>query len=134
MDELITELLAIRGVRYVAIYLNAQLVTRAHSQLPGASSSESDRYEELIVNPTLLTLLHQRGNIDCGGFHFVLIRYGHFFQFIQPLPSGHVSVAIEPSIDPLALIQDLQRRIRAHCSNDPALQSVGSPRASESTA
>jgi hypothetical protein len=42
-------------------------VLREHAALTGASSSESDRCEELLVNSTLLTLTHQSGEIDCGG-------------------------------------------------------------------
>lgn len=114
MNDLVTDLLAIRGVRYVALYRNGDLDTGVHSALQGASSSESDRYEELIVNPTLLTLVVQRGNIDCGGVQYVLVRYGHFFQFIQPLAGGHVSVAIEPSAMSLDLIPELQRCIQEH--------------------
>ena len=44
-----------------------------------ASGLESDRYEELLVNPTLLTLATQRGNIDCGGLKYLIVRYGNKF-------------------------------------------------------
>jgi hypothetical protein len=43
---------------------------------------ESGKYEELIVNPTVLTLVRQRGNIDGGGVEFLLIRYGSFWQTV----------------------------------------------------
>ena len=42
------------------------------------------RYEELLVNPTLLELTRQRGNIDCGGLEYLVIRYGNFFQLVLP--------------------------------------------------
>ena len=74
----------------------------------GASSSESDKYEELIVNPAILTLVKQRGNIDCGGAEFVLIRYGNFFQFLLPIEGGHISVCIEPYADPLELLAPIR--------------------------
>jgi len=61
---------------------------------PDSSSSESDRYEELLVNPTLLTLAGRRGDIDCGGLDYLLVRYGNFFQLVVPTPSGHVSVCL----------------------------------------
>ncbi len=67
------------------------------------SSAESDRYEELLVNPTLLKLATQRGNIDCGGLDYLLVKYGNFFQFILPASWGHVSVCIDKSADPIAL-------------------------------
>ena len=92
------------AVRYVAIYHAGQLASAARPDLENASSSESDKYEELLVNPTLITLIRQRGNIDCGGLEYVLIRYGSFFEFVAPLDDGHVSVGIETSGDPLPLV------------------------------
>lgn len=87
-------------VRYVAVYSRGgepQLWSR--SGLANASSTDSDRYEELLVNPTLLTLARQRGEIDCGGLRYVVVRYGHFFQVVVPTAHGHVSVALEPGAD-----------------------------------
>ena len=69
----------------------------------GASSSDSDRHEELLVNPTLITLATQRGNIDCGGLDYLIIRYGNFFQFVLPTTWGHISVCIDKNADPVAL-------------------------------
>ena len=71
-------------VRYVAIYANDKLISGEKSSIKNTSSSESDKYEELIVNPTLLKLVIQRGNIDCGGVEYVIIRYGSFFEFVMP--------------------------------------------------
>ena len=82
-------------IRYVATYLHGEHRSVQRADLADASSSESDRYEELIVNPTLLTLVTQRGNIDCGGARCVLVRYGNFNQLVVPVEGGHVSVAIE---------------------------------------
>ena len=90
-------------VRYVAIYRDEHLETKSKEDTIGASSSDSDRYEELLVNPTLLTLATQRGNIDCGGLDYLIIRYGNFFQFVLPTSWGHVSVCIEQKADPVAL-------------------------------
>ena len=44
------------AVRYVAVLDGSQLTLRERAGLTDASASESDRYEELLVNPTLLTL------------------------------------------------------------------------------
>ena len=55
------------------------------------------------MNPTLLKLATQRGNIDCGGLEYVLVRYGSFFQFVAPARWGHVSVCIEADADPIAI-------------------------------
>jgi hypothetical protein len=83
-------------VRYVATYLDGRLELNQRDGIANASASESDKYEELIVNPTLVKLLQQRGNIDCGGMDYVVVRYGNFFELIQPAPLGHVSVGIQP--------------------------------------
>lgn len=92
-------------VRYVAVYRDKDLTLRQRPALAGASSSESDRYEELLVNPTLIALTRQRGDIDCGGLEYVLIRYGGFYQLVQPIGGGHVSVAIEPLEDPMPVVR-----------------------------
>ena len=104
MKSLVDRLFALDpAVRYVATHIDGKLELNERGGIQNASSSESDKYEELIVNPTLLTLLTQRGNIDCGGLDYVLIRYGSFFQLLNKVPGGHVSVALEPDSD-LALV------------------------------
>lgn len=92
------------AIRYVATYRNGELATRQRSDVPNASAGESDRYEELLVNPTILTLTRQRGEIDCGGLRYVLVRYGSFFQLVLPLPDGHASLCFEGDCDPLAWV------------------------------
>jgi len=52
-----------KEVRYVALYWGGQLTMRERPGLTNASASESDKYEELNVNPGVLTLVRQRGNI-----------------------------------------------------------------------
>lgn len=91
-------------IRYVAIYSDGKLTSSVKEELQHASSSESDKYEELIVNPTLLKLVTQRGNIDCGGAEFVLIRYGNFYEFVKSTKTGHISVGIQLIENPLKLI------------------------------
>ncbi|MCI0714329.1 MAG: hypothetical protein L0154_29515 [Chloroflexi bacterium] len=94
-------------IRYVAVYRDSDLTMRQRSNLDNASDEESDKYEELLVNPTILKLASQRGNIDCGGLDFVIIRYGHFFQLVIPVDNGHVSVAFEPEGNPLQYVDDI---------------------------
>ena len=94
-------------IRYVAVYRGGKLESSVKQGLVDASSTGSDKYEELIVNPTILTLVKQRGDIDCGGAKFVLIRYGNFYQFVAPIKNGHVSVCIEPHADPLNLVEPI---------------------------
>jgi len=101
---MINEIFALSSdVRYAAIYRDGHLETKSKEGTIDASGSESDRYEELLVNPTLLTLATQRGNIDCGGLDYLIIKYGNFFQFVLPTSWGHVSVCIEKNADPVAL-------------------------------
>jgi hypothetical protein len=90
-------------IRYVAVYREGKLESSQRPGLSNASGNESDTYEELIVNPTLLKLVTQRGNIDCGGCRFVLIRYGNFFQYVAPIQNGHISVSIDLHADPIEL-------------------------------
>ena len=92
-----------QNVRYVANYRDGKLEMKSKEGTVGASGSEQDRYEELLVNPTLLTLAAQRGNIDCGGLEYLIIRYGNFFQFVLPKSWGHVSVCIEKNADPVTI-------------------------------
>lgn len=108
MQEVIDSILALsESIRYVAIYHHGKLITSSKSGTAGASSSESDKYEELLVNPTILTLVRQRGNIDCGGAEYVLIRYGNFYQIVMPIVGGHISICVEPYADPLMLVEPI---------------------------
>jgi hypothetical protein len=91
-------------IRYVAVYLNGDLQLAQRPELQGASAADSDRYEELLVNPTVLLLTRQRGEIDCGGLEYVLIRYGNFFTLAYPLDGGHITLGIESAADPLPLV------------------------------
>lgn len=93
------------SIRYVALYRDGELTSRQRDGVAGASASESDRYEELFVNPTLLTLARQRGNLDCGGAEFVLVGYGNFHQLVIDLPGGHVSVCFELGSNPLSHVE-----------------------------
>jgi hypothetical protein len=97
-----------KKVRYVALYLDGQLTLHERPGLANPSASESDKYEELIVNPATLTLVRQRGNIDCGGVKFIMIRYGNFWQTVWPVKSGHVSLGLEPSANPIEHAKAIQ--------------------------
>jgi hypothetical protein len=100
-------------VRYAALYTNGKLETSAKAGVAGASAGESDKYEELLVNPAVLKLVTQRGDIDCGGARFAVIRDGNFYQWVKPVRGGHVSVCIDASADPVhtgeSLVPILQR-------------------------
>ena len=68
LQNTLDQILAVSStVRYVALYREGSLTSRQRPDASGTSSSESDRYEELFINPTLLTLVRQRGNLDLAG-------------------------------------------------------------------
>ncbi len=98
-DRLLHFLNTTPGSRYAAWYQGGEPVLCTQPGLVNASASESDRYEEILVNPTILSLLRRRGEIDCGGLSHVVIRYGAFHQIVAPAGKGHVSVAFEPDHD-----------------------------------
>jgi hypothetical protein len=96
------------AIRYVAHGRGQEVELRERPGLADASSSESDRYEELLVNPTLITLARQRGEIDCGGLDYLIVAYGNFFQLVLPHGDGHVSVAIERDQIPTELVEPIR--------------------------
>jgi hypothetical protein len=100
------------SIRYVAIYKDGTLQTKSKSGISNASSSDSDQYEELLVNPTLLKLATQRGNIDCGGLNYLIVRYGNFYQFVLPTSWGHVSVCIEPATNPVEIGEQIKSLVQ----------------------
>jgi hypothetical protein len=115
MSHLHDDVLAISpDIRYVATAHGQQVQTQSRPDLHNASSSDSDRYEELLVNPTLLTLATQRGDIDCGGLRYLIVGYGHFQQLVIPGPGGHVSVAFELGANPADHLHAILRVIADH--------------------
>jgi len=86
-------------IRYVALYLEGELVFKQKERTSDSSSGETDKFEELLVNPTLLKLASQRGNIDCGGLNYLIIGYGNFYQLVKSTPNGHISICIDQKSD-----------------------------------
>ena len=101
------------AVRYVALAAGPDVEMLERPGLADASASESDRYEELLVNPTLITLARQRGEIDCGGLRFLVIGYGHFHQLVLPTSEGHLSIAFELFADPIAFVPKIEALVAA---------------------
>ena len=89
------------AVRYVAFAHGQDVRLRERPGLSAASSGDSDRYEELLVNPALITLARQRGDIDCGGLDYLssersvplapqTMRVSRYFVMARPgLEPGH---------------------------------------------
>jgi hypothetical protein len=87
---------------------------RSRPDLQNASSSNSDLYEELLVNPTLLTLATRRGNIDCGGLRYLIVGYGHFEMLVIPTSAGHVGVGFELGANPTDYLHTISRVMANH--------------------
>jgi hypothetical protein len=102
------------AIRYVAVGRGQEVVMGERPGLSSASSGESDRYEELLVNPTLVTLARQRGEIDCGGLRFLVVAYGNFHQLVIPMHEGHVSIAFELDGDPLGAFPTVLHLLAEH--------------------
>jgi hypothetical protein len=112
MTDISSQVFALsEDIRYVAIYRNGNLTTSQRDSISAASESESDKYEELLVNPTLLTLVQQRGKIDCGGADFVVVGYGNFLQLVIRLEDGHISICFEKGSNPIEYVFVVQEII-----------------------
>lgn len=91
-------------LRYVTLLKGEQdLQLHQRPGIAGASESETDRYEELFVNPAVVTLLRRRGNLDCGGLDHIWIRYGNFWTGVFPFANGHLNVGLDTSAIPTEL-------------------------------
>jgi hypothetical protein len=117
-DVVIDQLFAIGPhIRYVAFGRGQTVTLRERPGLLDASSRESDRYEELLVNPTLLKLAGQRGDIDCGGLRYLVVAYGNFWQLVIPTRSAsHVSVSVELDADPILAARLVGEVLEAHAT------------------
>ena len=104
-------------IRYIAVYDNNGLITKQRNDIINVSASESDKYEELLVNPVLIKLASQRGNIDCGGLDYLIIRYGNFFVLLFPCRNGHANFGVEPDQDPFSFIKPLNTLLRKYNLN-----------------
>lgn len=111
MDKIDDIFALTKAIRYVAVYEDGNLSKRTRADAGDTSDDESDTYEELLVNPTLLKLVSQRGNIDCGGLSYVIIRYGNFYQLVKETENGHISIAIETESDPIEVHSIVERHI-----------------------
>lgn len=94
-------------IRYVAFGDGQRIETTEREGITGASDADSDFFEELLVNPALLTLARQRGELDCGGLRHLIVGYGNFNQVIVPARSGHVSVCVERDADAEAVARQV---------------------------
>ena len=101
-DKIAAQLFAMEPkIRYVAVNQSGKIVEMEQSpQHPTYNPHETDRIEELIVNPVVLEITSRRGNLDMNGVRYVVIRYGTQYQLIMPYKNGHVSIGVELKDDP----------------------------------
>lgn len=95
-ERLVEDFFALGGVGYVALGRGQEVLMRRHPKLVTGTSPESNFYEELLVNPTLLKLAGQRGGLDCDGLSYIAVGYGTFIEMIMRMKDGHVSLGVSP--------------------------------------
>jgi hypothetical protein len=93
-QRLVTDIFGLGGIGYVALCSGQDVLLREAPGLVTSTTGESNFYEELLVNPTLLKLASQRAGLDCGGLRYVAIGYGDFVQLIMLTKDGHVSMGV----------------------------------------
>lgn len=93
-EALVADLFALGGVGYVALGCGSDVLMHHAPGVQTTTTDETNFYEELLVNPTLLKLAHQRAGLDCGGLSYVAVGYGDFTQLILLMRDGHVSLGV----------------------------------------
>ena len=84
------------NIRYVAVNQSGRIVEMEQNpKWPSYNPAETDRMEELIVNPAILELAKRRGDLDLDGIRYVVIRYGLQYQLVFPYKQGHMSIGVE---------------------------------------
>lgn len=113
---LVEEFFALGTVGYVALGCGQEVLMRMARGVEGMTETtpESNFFEELLVNPTLLKLASQRGGLDCGGVSYVAIGYGDFTMFITNMKGGHVSLGVARDTSVAELAAKVQAILERH--------------------
>lgn len=100
------------NIRYVAVNQRGEIVEMEQNpRLPSHNPHDTDRMEELFVNPVVLELTRRRGQLDLDGIRFVVIRYGPFYQLLFPYKEGHLSLSLELHVDPSEVAKKVARHL-----------------------
>ena len=94
------------GIRYLAVNQDGEIVEMAQ-RLPTHNPVETDRMEELLVNPAILDLTKRRGDLDLDGVRYIIIQYGLQYQAVFNYRNGHVSVGIESDSDAVGVVSKI---------------------------
>ena len=106
-------------IRYVAVNQDHRIVEMVQNpKWPSRNPTETDRMEELLVNPLILEAARRRGEIDLSGVRFVVIRYGPLYELVFPYGNGHLSVGVEPGADVIHIAEE----VGAHVGHAPGAQ------------
>jgi hypothetical protein len=98
------------NIRYVAVNQKGRIVEMEQNpKRPSLNPTETDRMEELMVNPVILELTKRRGDLDMGGMRYVLVGYGTMFELIFPFKEGHLSIGIELNANPTEVAQSVAK-------------------------
>ena len=113
-EKLSTQLFSMEPkIRYVAVNQKGKIVEMEQSSShPSYNPNETDRMEELIVNPVVLELAARRGNLDMDGIRYVVIRYGTQYQLLIPYGEGHLSIGVELQDDPLQIASKINAALK----------------------
>ncbi len=99
------------NIRYVAVNQQGQIVEMEQNpRWPSYNPQDTDRMEELIVNPVVLELAKRRGDLDMDGILWVVIRYGLQYQLLVPFKEGHLSIGVELKAD----ITEVAHKVAEH--------------------
>ena len=101
------------GIRYVAVNQRGRIVEMTQNpRRPSHNPHDTDRMEELLVNPAVLELTRRRGELDLDGIRYVVIRYGPQYQLLFPYRQGHLSVGLELTVDPVAVAGLISQKLK----------------------
>ena len=112
-QRLVDEIFALGRVGYVALSSGTEVLMRPAPDGTAETTPESNFYEELLVNPTLLKLASHRGSVDCGGLKYIAVGYGDFTQLIMLTRDGTVSLGLSknaPAREVAGKVQDILER------------------------
>lgn len=113
-DRLISAIFDLGAIGYVALCSGQEVLLRIAPGLVSTTTEETNFYEELLVNPTLLKLASQRANLDCEGLRYIAIGYGTFVQLIMLMKDGHVSIGVSRKANTGELAARVQSLLQDH--------------------
>jgi hypothetical protein len=113
-QSLVDDLFALRRIGYVALSSGTDILMRPAPGLTGDTTEETNFYEELLVNPTLLKLASHRGGLDCGGLKYIAVGYGDFTQLIMLTRDGHVSIGLSRNASAREVAGKVQEVLERH--------------------